>query len=403
MPRRNEGYSDLYTKDEVQAFILSRYVQGIEEEQIREDLKTHLHIELKEGSHEIRHEVRLARRQGRLRYVPARDRALEQELDELLLVRNKKLSRIKVVTTTLPLDVAKAGADMLADEINSYFQYDPDREKIELGFAGGRTPSLMVQALSESLRNWNVWAKEILDKHPTIVCHSLVGNMNPKHMEVDPNSYLVYLASMGSELYDGPFTLRFNNMPAPGLVTPEEYRRLTGQDGGPGFALIKAALQRRDELDFVVTSCAHWGTDHRSIRDYITEACAASPELKALWEETIRALDEQNVIGDLMWWPISRNNIEVESKLRVMSMMTLPDLIRFVHPEAFGDRPPVTQSRAGKALLLAGPCSRPDCQKSKGEILGHILQMRHPPVTHLVTDSRSCRDCIKIIKESKIP
>jgi hypothetical protein len=402
MARRTEGYSDLYTKDEVQAFIMSRYVQGIEEEQIREELKKHLHIELEEGSHAIRHEVRLARRQRRLRYVPDRDTALERELDDLLRFRNKKLLRIKVVTTTLPIDVARAGAKMLAEEINSYFEYDRDRDKIELGFAGGRTPSLMVQALAESLGNRNVWSEQILDKRPTIVCHSLVGNMNPKHMEVDPNSYLVYLASMGSELEDGPFTLRFNSMPAPGLVTPEEYQRLTGEDGGPGFALIKAALKRRDELDFVVTSCAHWELDHRGIRDYITEACEASPELKELWVETIGALDQQKVIGDLMWYPISGDKTEVQSKLRVMSMMTLPDLIGFVHPEAIADRLPGTQSRAGKALLLAGPCSRPGCQKSKGEILGHILQMQHPPVTHLVTDSRSCRDCIKILKDSKI-
>jgi hypothetical protein len=399
---RNEGYSDLYTKDEVQAFIMSRYVQGIEEKQIRKDLQALLHIELEERSAVIRHEVRLARRQGRLRYVPDRDTALEQELDGLLQLRNTKLSRIRVVTTTLPVDVARAGAEMLADEIKNYFDYDSGRRKVELGFAGGRTPSLMVQALAESLTNRNVWPKEILDKQPTIVCHSLVGNMNPKHMEVDPNSYLVYLASMGSELHDGPFKLRFNSMPAPGLVTPEEYQRLTGEDGRPGFALIKAALQRRDELDFVVTSCAHWGKDHRSIRDYITEACEASPELEELWEETIRSLDKQNVIGDLMWWPISGEGTEVQSKLRVMSMMTLPDLIRFVHPDAFGDRQEGTPSRPGKALLLAGPCSRPGCQKSKGEILGTILQMKHPPVTHLVTDSRSCRDCIKIIKESKI-
>ena len=42
MGRRREGYGDLFTKDEVQAFILSRYLQGIEEEQIRVDLKDHL-------------------------------------------------------------------------------------------------------------------------------------------------------------------------------------------------------------------------------------------------------------------------------------------------------------------------------------------------------------------------
>lgn len=400
MPKRRTSYNERYTKDEIQAFILSHYVKGTEEEEIRKALKKDLDVEL-ESPHAIRHEVRQARKQGRLEYKPSRGTALEIELSALLKARGKELERIQVVSSALTSDVAQAGAEMLTDEIKNHFSYNPESDKVEIGFAGGRTPSIMAQAVSAQLTTRELWPDAIAKRKRTIVFHSLIGNMNPTHIEVDPNSYLIYLTPMGSELRDTPFALRFNSMPAPGVVTQDEYDRLMGRDGGQGFALIKAAFQRGEELDYIVTSCAHWGSEHRSIANYLSEACATSGELKALWEETVEELNRQEVVGDIMWCPINRHGIEVTSKIRVMSMMTLSDLIAFAHPDAPSAQTSGRQRRHGRVLLLAGPCSGALCPDSKGKLISYILQMDYPPVTHLVIDSRSCRDCIDLLKSSR--
>jgi histone H3/H4 len=402
--RRGESYSSEYLDDEIQAFVVSRYCKGWKEERIRKAVAKLLEKSLDEVEpHIARAEVLAARNQGRLSYVTGHQQELSSELLTSLLkdrIRSKRTTLeqppgIEVVATTETSDVAHLGAKRLHAEIIAYFKAS-DRDVLNIGFAGGLTPSLTAKALAELLATPDIWPEEIYCVAPkkTIAFHSLVGIINSTYQEVDPNAFLMYLTSGRSSPAKLPFNLRFYRMPAPGIVTWEEYRHLIGRNGKDGFGLVSDAINRHSLIDIAVISCGHWKPNCSSAFDYLKDVCEVSHNLRPAWSATVAALAAHNVLGDLMWWPIGeRGPFVMEHTLRVVSLLSIFDLVRMANPRP--NHPATNTSTLNKkVLLLVGPCSGLECRESKGNLLSRILRMPRLPMTNLIVDSRSARDCI---------
>jgi len=375
-----------YSQDEIQAFILPLYMKGLTASAICVQARERLGIDLPQAA--VKHEVRQARMQRRLRYEPGRDPVLAGRLEDFVSGRGLPPVTADVIATTEAADVARAAAERLCRLVSAAFRDDPARDELHIGFAGGHSPCLMAKALAEMLADPTRW-----DLPPgcrrRLVFHSVVGHMNPSNPEADPNAFFIYLAARrGLGL---PFDLRFNSLPAPGVVTRDEHRRLTGGDGGGGFGLVRAALRGRDRLDVIVFSCGHWGPGHQSVHDYLVEACHPDDALRSGWEAMATRLAEVGIVGDVMWTPIhpERALLHLHREVRLLGLVEdIFDLVRFAN--AAGTR--------HAALLLAGPCSGPECRQSKGTILAALLRrMPRLPMTHLVVDSRSARDCLAIL------
>jgi hypothetical protein len=400
--RRGESYADGYLDDEIQAFVVSRYCKGMKDAKIREALAKWLGKDPSElEEHIVRAEVLQARKNGRLRYEADREEGLANALENSLralpihATSPKPLisPKIEVVATTEPLDIARIGADRLRVEIISHFR-ESGREVLNIGFAGGLTPSLTAKALSELLTTPDVWPDDVYSATPKrkIYFHSIVGSINSSKPEVDPNSFLIYLASSNRDLRHFPFELRFFRMPAPGVVTWDEYRRLTGKDGRGGFGLINDMIQRKDNIDIIVASCGHWKENCSSVYDYLQNVCESNDKLRGPWLDTIAGLNARKILGDIMWWPIGASGpFRMGHTLRVFSLLDLFDLVKRVTPRQGRDG---MMKPRGKVVLLVGPCSGSECRESKGKLLSGIMKMPRLPMTHLIVDSRSARDCI---------
>jgi hypothetical protein len=403
-PRSQSDWNH-YEKDEVQSLLANWFLDGMKQTEALQKLRDEYRVNI--TANQAKNEMRKAREKRKLVYVPGHNeklaRALGAHLKGVGGESRDHPSNVRIVTTSHPSDVAHAGASLLCEEIVRHFEYDKGRERLHIGFAGGRTPSLMAEAMAEFLMDPDRWPDWIVDSEPrkVLVFHSLVGNMNPHTPEVDPNAFLVYLAAAanGPLASEVPFALHFSSMPAPGVVTVEEYERLRGGVDKGGLAMVQAAFERRKLLDIVVASCGHWGPEHRSIHGYLSAACASDEGLRALWEETAAELDKLGVIGDMMWAPILPDR-PVDAgdlanvRLRVLSLFDFGELVEFVHPSP--TRGSKLAVNGGKVMLLVGPCSGAACpERSKGDLLATVLKMERPPVTHLVADSRTARTSLK--------
>ena len=408
--RRGMRYADNFLDEEIQAFIVNRYCNGDKDAKIRQALADWLGKDLKDiEEHIVRTEVQLARKNGLIHFQAEPEKSLSTRLEDAILklpIRSKASKRrnspqkpiiphVEVVATTETTDIARRAANRIQAEIIAHFKI-PGRDTLHIGFAGGLTPSLTAKALAELLATPDAWPDEIYRATPKkqLSFHSMVGNINSSNLEVDPNAFMIYLASINGHSEKSPFDLRFFRLPAPGIVTWGEYRRLANKDNGGGFGLIQDAVGRKDLIDIVIASCGHFKENCNTAFDYLKDVCEHSETLRTPWLETIAELTERNIIGDLMWWPIgSRGPFRMEHNLRVFTLLNVFDLVKIVNRVSYGKA-----ENKRKVILLAGPCKGPLCRESKGELLAGILRMPRLPMTHLIVDSRSARDCIEILK-----
>ena len=332
-----------------------------------------------------------ARKKGWVRYeVPRWEKLSIQIKEKYSFLANRD---IWVVRPALAEAVAHQGALMLCREM-SRRTYGPE---VRVGFVGGRTPSLMVRALSRILAK-EIDAENEVDYNllPSLIhFHSLTGNINNNDPITDPTSYFLYLAAKAKQISDeSHLEMILSSLPAPGLVL-ESHRKTLGS-----LTQVKAAIDRIGKLDIAITSCGHFGYDHFALCDYIASSCRDGGDLADQWKATYERLSalsgEEQVVGDIAWNYINRKGRQVQptdSDLSVMTMLDLAALERLATVKG--------RDRPTSVILLVAPCGGPACNKdgkgqdgSKGELLSCILGRTKPLLTHLVVDYLSAKELL---------
>jgi DNA-binding transcriptional regulator LsrR (DeoR family) len=282
--------------------------------------------------------VRLAARKGRLRYSPP----LESEL-ALRIIEDHRLQKVRVVNSVAPADVADGASNLLVDMVRKW-----DQEDLHIGFAGGGLLQETVRRMAETLRKPGPAPKRIF-------FHALIAAAHDPSSS--PNAFLHWF--LDSKF---AFETHFVGLPAPGMVSTSTLKRLKRIEG------IRDAFERAGEIDIVVSSAgAHWGDGCSSLYKLFKER--ASPEV-------MKELDKLQVVGDILWQPISllSGPVGVETGVRAVTLLDLADLAPMI-------------ARGGRVVLALAPCGA--CGNSKSEVLGAALTWPNRMFTHLVADTRT--------------
>lgn len=282
---------------------------------------------------------------GWLRFRPPREYSLGEHIRD----RYGWLHDAHVVQTAVAGDVAREGAEMLLDVLRNHFT---DREA-HVGFSGGSAMRQLAQHFAESLRR----PTQRLPRK--IVFHALVAGFDVFDPPTDPNAFFTYFVKDPAMQVDTAFV----GLHAPAVVEPEQLPKLKRLEG------IRQSYEHAGEIDIIVTSARDWRDKHSALRRYLEVA-----------GQSLKDFKDAGAIGDILWRPIGSDGpVEIESKLRAMTVMELSDVHKFVE--------------AGKrVLLVAGPCSR--CYSPKTDIVKTVLGQKKKLITHLVIDSRCAREVL---------
>jgi Putative sugar-binding domain len=291
----------------------------------------------------------------RLQYIAPLEYSLRDHIEQRWL----KLSRVRVVHSALPDDVAYQTATLLIELIKDHFESDPPPLEIHIGFAGGRLLRETARILARAIES----TFSLHDKH--FHFHAVLAASNMRNPWNDPNAFFGYFA-------DSPvIRSTFWGLPAPGIVTREEFIELQRIRG------VQEAFEQAKKLDVIVTSAgAHWATE-----------CSRLAKLYATFlssSDSFQQLNEEGCLGDLIWRPFNEAGpILRETPIRAMTPLEVSDLAVYVREH----------KKVVLALALCGTCGKP-----KTEALRAILNWKPPisqTITHLVLDSLTARSLLR--------
>jgi hypothetical protein len=264
------------------------------------------------------------------------------------------LQRVDIVRTVMTWDVARQAALVLLDLVRDKVRQRGSSQEVHIGFAGGVSMQKLARAFADLL--CDPW--EQLPE--TIVFHTMVAGFNPTDPITDPNAFFTYFLNEPI-MQVKP---RFVGLHAPAVVEAGDVARLRA------LPEIEQAFTGAQDLDIIATSGADWSDEHSLLNEGIKRC-----------KKSFATLERAGCVGDILWRPIGkRGPIEDETAVRAMTVMELSDLPRFI--------------RSGNhVLLMLGPCA--GCNRSKGHLLGTVLDQRQPLITHLVADSRSAAGVVR--------
>lgn len=282
--------------------------------------------------------------------------------------------RVSVVEARDPEAVAAHGARVLLELIRR--QHDINRQLaaqkratarkfVSVGMAGGE----VIQKLAKKLHHpLSEASPESLP--PEVRFHAMVGIFGvDRDPARDPSTFFSFLALAQDQQ---PATT-FVGLPAPGIVTVEEYKKLLDIHG------IAEAFSRKPELDIIVSSAGHWAAERKDGKDKKLERghhSVLSRVLHEASEETVNRFHKLGACGDFMFSPVGQKGaVEINSGKRAMTLMELSEIPSFI-------------DRGKRVLALIGPCGV--CNKpAKVEVLHLLLQ--HGLLTDLVVDAETAR------------
>lgn len=347
---------------EVEALVCTYFCcRKVEPADIAEVLKEHHGIVMaKNKPYQI---IRNAAQRGLLRFVPLAEFALGDRLRK----RFKHLQEVVVVNTTLPDGVASRGAQLLMDIVKDSAELKGKDESVHIGFAGGFTmrglttyfSDLIIEEYdSDAIANCPIPKRDRKPMPKKIHLHAMVSGFDIHDPTTDPNAMFTRF------LFDPTIPLQptFTAFHTPSMVNPEEFRSFRTQHG------IKEAYEQRDKIEIVATSLASWDDDHSKFATYMKRC-----------PESAKKLESVGVVGDMMWLPVGQRPIELETKIRAMTLMELRDLHEMI------------VKRDGKVLLCCGPCH---CKDRKTAVLERILEFKQHVVTHLVIDIGTAKELL---------
>lgn len=319
--------------EERESLVCHLFCQGKTVPEITEALKDRVTL-TREQPYAI---LRLAAKRGRLRYSPP----VEPEL-ALSIMEQYRLQKVRVVGSAEPADIADATARLLTGMVRDW-----RGEDLHIGFAGGGLLHETVRRMAEELRKPGPAPRRIY-------FHALIAAAHDPSRA--PNAFLHWFLDTQFS-----FETHFVGLPAPGLVSASTLKKLKRIEG------IKEAFDRAKEISIVVTSAGdHWNRGCSSLYKLFKEKASA---------EAMKELQKCDVVGDIMWQPVSRQGpVRIESGLRAVTLMDLPDLVPMVR-------------RGGQVVLALAPCGA--CGDPKAGILRTALSWPDRVFTHLVADTRT--------------
>jgi DNA-binding transcriptional regulator LsrR (DeoR family) len=267
----------------------------------------------------------------------------------------KVLQGVEVVWTTLNTHVASQAARTLLELVKDYARRDDPKKEVHIGFAGGISIRHLAAAFAQEL--WQ--PSELLPEK--IVFHSMNAGFDPRDHSTDPNAFVSYFVNEAVMQTKYAFV----GLRAPSMVLAEDLSRLKK------LVEIEEAYKGADDLDIIVTSGADWDDPDNSLRLSLER-----------YPDSKTALEKAGCVGDMLWRPLAKDGpIETETAARAMTLIELSDLPDFIH-------------RGNHVLLVMGPCG--GCNRPKGALLQTILNQKQPLVTHIVVDSRTAGQVVRL-------
>jgi DNA-binding transcriptional regulator LsrR (DeoR family) len=289
-----------------------------------------------------------AAQNGCLRFAPKASFTLSTQLR----AQYNWLADAKVVHTNQFEDVAYQGAETLITLLQ-HVNREPER-KVHIGFAGGHAMHRLAQIFAQLLDESDAELPE------TLVLHALVAGFEVRDPTTDPNTFFTLFRNQTSV----NTKFEFVGLHTPPVVQASEYDSLRDSEG------IRESYEHAKDLDIIVTSAADWSDEHSTFRKYMERSPGCSD-----------VLVKAGCHGDMLWLPVgSRGPLKVQTKVRSMTLIELPELPRFI-------------SRGKYVLLVLGPCAM--CQRTKSRILSAILNSKQRLISHLVVDTRSAKEAMQ--------
>ena len=298
--------------------------------------------------------LRIARQRGWLNFNPPSYLKLSTQIKK----KYTWLEGLDVVHAPTSKHVAMRGALVLRRLVKKNALDQDGKRTVHIGMAGGVQMRDLAWEFAQLLREpAEDWPDEI-------VIHAMVSGVKLGDPTIDPKTMFL---SLGDDHPDLPVKLRVVSFPGPGLVDSDQIDvdRLKSWDD------IQTVIAEAEHLDIIVTSAGNWEDEH----------CVLSQTMKSS-NKTYEKLVSEGVVGDYLWCPFNINGpIKADISLSIMTLVDLDHLPEFI-------------ARGNKVLFLLGPCD--ECSQPKPAILKVLLDLHDHLFTHLVVDSRTARNAVKV-------
>ncbi|MBX7168105.1 MAG: hypothetical protein K1X74_17350 [Pirellulales bacterium] len=314
-------------------------------------------------------------RHGRFAYLPPEDERLKRKI--ALRYGAALLGRqLTIVPTVAPEPFATSAAVVLLDAINRQAAHSPNGV-VHVGFAGGRTLRSVAAGLAQRLQTMPESAPDLKE----LVLHSLVAAFeDADDWHDDPNSFITYFVEPNVL----PCRIRHVKMQVPAIV-----ERTFFDDRLKTRPEFRRPFEEAQKISILITSGSLWDDPNSIIKSQLGIFAKRSWPNANRGQEFIDALDQQGVIGDLLWHPLTTNGWVDLDKLEfriatALDLIELPNLIR--RPE-------------GLTSIVVLGCSGKTAQE-KSTLANAILRL--PPekqvFTHLILDAPTARGLLATIK-----
>lgn len=273
------------------------------------------------------------------------------EIEHALRTRFDFLHGARVVRSAAHQDIARHAARMLFDLARGY----KDRGIVRVGVAGGHLLRYVFRRFADLIQ-------ETPDGLPQqIVLHSLVGGFSDDPT-ADPNSFFQFFRTGKTP---SPVQVRYIPLHAPGFIPGGKFAELRA------LPIIKDAFVEAAKIDIFISSAGGCFNDGHSM------LCKMFEKMQ---DESLAQCRKAQVVGDLMWHPFSKKELDIHTDSRAMTLFDLNHLPKLVE-------------QGKKFILAVSPCGDRNCFKDKGEALLAVLahSQRKALFTHLVVDYRSAR------------
>lgn len=303
---------------------------------------------------------------GFLLLQPPLERALAQKLVERFALEDHR-GEITVVNfaghdaarhvTSVAADTILTLIEQVHREKKERFPNEPERHTVHLGMGAGFVTMLVAQRLAHKINSGEVL--------PRLVFHAIsAGGFTPHEPHKAPSNYFTYFDPTRSGV-------EFVALFAETVVRSEDYAKLKDNPS------IRIPLERREEVDIVITSLAAADHQHGLLVQYL----GYLSEQGLLDPHVLEAMTAAGWIGDVQFHPYSAERpLDDLCPLRAVTLFDIDDLVSMACDAGSSKR----------VVLVAGPCG--ECEASKHHALAPLLaNPRLRLWTDLITDAHTAR------------
>lgn len=224
-----------------------------------------------------------------------------------------------------------------------------EKDRVRVGFVGGRTVMGVTRRLAEHLR----CAPEL----PRLGLHAVCSGFDARAATTAPTSFFSF--------FDGiPADVETVGLFAPPVVDAKDYERVMSARG------VVESFREAEKIDIVVTGLSATADDHGALKD-----------LYDVSDESLAALEAANVVGDVSYSPYSNEGpVVLDSGPRAVTLFQIRDLVE------------LAARRDKHVVLVASPCPAPGCGRLRADALLPLLAHRELKVwTSVLLDEETAQ------------